>query len=509
MDNLVIILVVVIVILAGTTAWLSMQLWRQTTTANSPATPNSAASRLDAPALVQPTAQELSDLRQEMAKADEIILKLRRAIAAHESNVDDLREQIEAQASLIANLRGQITTSELGSVESKALYSTVSAVSFDNVFVLNEEGIIIATNQVSDTLFNGRNPIGEKLTEALDAPELAELIDRAREDDDDLEEQLALNGAYYRVRTRVICYDNVHSFIGVAMQDITQLVRLNRARRDMVANISHELRTPIANIRMIIEGLFHEAEKPKRKASISTLRAILRETDSLLWLVQELLDLSMIESGQAIMKLFPAALVELVNDTTERLQDQLRRKDLKVVLHVPERIRVLCDWEQTRRVLINLIHNAIKWSPQGGAITISASYQGDDVLISVFDNGPGVPDDQRERIFERFYQVDTSRSSVTGGSGLGLAICRHIVEAHGGRIWAEGNSLGRGGRFFFTLLAGDEQHKPAPEMTRGQHDFVPLPSLPNAALLEIPDDDRDLELIDDEALPQPPGDDSR
>jgi signal transduction histidine kinase len=496
MDSPLILLVAVVVVLAVVTAWLSVLLWRQTTTV---------ARITEAPAQTVPVrddAQALGDLRQEMAKADEIILRLRRTIAAHESTVDDLRKQIEAQASLIANLRGQIATSELGSVESKALYATVSAVSFDNVFVLNEECIIIATNRVSDALFNGRNPIGEKLTEALDAPELADLIARAREDEDDLEEQITLNGTYYRVRTRVIWYDSAHSFVGVAMQDITQLVRLNRARRDMVANISHELRTPIANIRMIIEGLFHEAEKPKRKASISTLRAILRETDSLLWLVQELLDLSMIESGQAIMKLFPAGLLELVNDTTERLQDQLRRKDLKVVLHVPERIRVLCDWEQTRRVLINLIHNAIKWSPQGGAITISASYQGDEVLISVFDNGPGVPDDQRERIFERFYQVDTSRSSVAGGSGLGLAICRHIVEAHGGRIWAEGNSLGQGGRFFFTLLAADEQHKPAPEMARGQHDFVPLPTLPSTSPMEIPDDDRDLELIDDEGLPQ-------
>lgn len=108
-----------------------------------------------------------------------------------------------------------------------------------------------------------------------------------------------------------------------------------------------------------------------------------------------------------------------------------------------------------------------------GDITISADMEGEDVVVSIFDNGPGVPDDQRERIFERFYQVDTSRSPGTGGTGLGLAICKHIVEAHGGRIWAEGNSKGNGGRFFFTLLsAGDVEV--IPEMARGQHDYYPL-----------------------------------
>ncbi len=131
MDSPLILLVAVVVILAVVTAWLSVLLWRQTTTV---------ARITEAPAQTVPVrddAQALGDLRQEMAKADEIILRLRRTIAAHESTVDDLRKQVEAQASLIANLRGQIATSELGSVESKALYATVSAVSFDNVFVLN------------------------------------------------------------------------------------------------------------------------------------------------------------------------------------------------------------------------------------------------------------------------------------------------------------------------------------------------------------------------------------
>jgi signal transduction histidine kinase len=437
----------------------------------------------------------------DVSKCDAIILKLRRTLAERDEQREGLEKIQREQANIIANLRGQINTSERAGLEGKALFATISSVAYDLVFVLNEEGIVIALNKAADALFGARNPIGEKLSEALDAPDLGELVERSFQEDD-LEEQLLIDGRHYRARTKVMRYTAQHTFVGVALQDITQLVRLNRARRDMVANISHELRTPITNIRLTIEGLFREQDKPKRKASISSLRSIQRETDSLLWLVQELMDLSMIETGQAIMKLYPVRLADIINDAAERMNDMLKQKEIQLVLHVPAKIQVVCDWDQTRRVLINLIHNAIKWSPVRGSVTVSAGYEGEEeVLISVFDNGPGVPDNQRERIFERFYQVDTSRSQ-TEGSGLGLAICKHIVEAHGGRIWAEGNSLGGGGRFFFTLISADEsEHKPIAEMLHGQHDFLPLPSLPYVPTAS--EAEETFELIDDETPLKP------
>jgi two-component system phosphate regulon sensor histidine kinase PhoR len=258
------------------------------------------------------------------------------------------------------------------------------------------------------------------------------------------------------VRAQVI-RRNGNLFIGLAMQDVSELVRLNRARRDMVANISHELRTPIANIRLIIDSLFHEQDKPKRKESTSALRAIARETDSLLWLVQELLDLSMIESGQAILRMVETPVASMVDEAIERVQDQSDAKEIEIFNRVPKEIEVLADRDQVRRVLINLIHNAIKWSPPGEKIMIGAERVGDEVLVSVRDRGPGVPEDHRERIFERFYQVDPSRS-VGDGTGLGLAICKHIVEAHGGYIWVEDNPEGKdgkGGNFMFTLPAAE------------------------------------------------------
>ena len=140
----------------------------------------------------------------------------------------------------------------------------------------------------------------------------------------------------------------------------------------------------------------------------------------------------------------------LVEDAVDRMEDQSSLKDIRIVFDVPKKLRVWGDWDLVRRVIVNLIHNAIKWSPKGSKVTVSTSATDDEVTVQVVDEGPGVPDDQVERIFERFYQVNSSRSGGEG-TGLGLAICKHIVEAHGGNIWAVGQSQTKGGKFLFTL----------------------------------------------------------
>lgn len=398
-----------------------------------------------------------------------------------------LNQGIQSRDDVIKALRSQMSAIEQKSVESKALFSTISNVSFDIVFLLDDQQTIIMHNQSADVLFGDTNPIGERLDNVVESPDLINIVQYALSEDESLEEQFVIDGSYYRARTQVMNYDAGHRFIGVAMQDITRLVQLNRARRDLVANISHELRTPITRIRLIIEGLFLDADKPKRKASIQSLKEIAMETDTLLWLAQELLDLSMIESGQAIMRLVKTPLRQVVDDAIERLEAQAEVKELTIVSHVPEKFEILCDADQLRRVLGNLIHNAIKWSPPNEAITVTAIEGDEEITVSVFDNGPGVPDDLCERIFERFYQVDASRSGHEG-TGLGLAICKHIITAHGGNIWAEGNSQGKGGRFSFTVYKGDAsfdvpivdlhaEPEPEPELEDGADSDEVLTSL--------------------------------
>ncbi len=330
---------------------------------------------------------------------------------------------------------------------------------YEPTLLINDKLEILGLNLSAHTFLGGRDVVGAVLTDLLDSADISGMFQYVIENQEtEFEVQTKIESRFYRVRTRLNTTDADRILIGVAFQDVTELVRLNRARRDMVANISHELRTPIANIRLIIDSLFHEADKPKRKKSIQSLRAIARETDALLWLVQELLDLSMIESGQAIVRMVDVPMQEVIDEAVERLREQAENREVTLAADVPEDVSALCDRDLSRRVVVNLIHNAIKYSPEGSTVTVKAATENDYIMITVADEGEGVPADQTERIFERFYQVDSSRSK-SEGTGLGLSICKHIVEAHGGKIWAVPAEEAGGGCFSFTLLNADYTHE--------------------------------------------------
>lgn len=363
---------------------------------------------------------------------------------------------IRRQAEEIGNLRAQLSQNEREQPKRDGLAAAANHISFDLIILLDADLNVIALNRPAAQLTMGEPAIGQPVSQVIHSPELDSLVAMAQRESERLEEQVVIGQSNYRVRAQSIEYFGRQGFVGIAMRDITDLVQLNRARRDLVANISHELRTPITRIRLIIEGLFLDADKPKRKASIQSLKEIAMETDSLLRLAQELLDLSMIESGEAILRLVKTSLKQVIDEAIARLASQADTKNLTIVSHVPQKFDVLCDADQIKRVLGNLLHNAIKWSPRNDAITITAAEDEEEIIVTVFDNGPGVPDDVRERIFERFYQADVSRSGDEG-AGLGLAICKHIVEAHGGRIWAEGNGQGIGGQFVFTVLKAEAE----------------------------------------------------
>lgn len=328
----------------------------------------------------------------------------------------------------------------------------------ESLFVLDSEFLVVALNENAKHMLPEILGVGDSLTQAIGSSELEAMLRYVIENEEsEFEVQTTIGERFYRVRIQRHVVDaevsDTHKQIklGVAFQDVTELVRLNRARRDMVANISHELRTPIANIRLIIDSLFYEGDKPKRKKSIQSVRDIARETDSLQWIVHELMDLSMIESGQAIVRMVDVPVDELVEEVVERMAEQAMNREVALIVKVSDDLHALCDKDLSRRVLINLLHNALKFAPKGSSITISAVNAGEYVMFTVYDRGAGVPQEQVERIFERFYQVDSSRSRHEG-TGLGLSICKHIVDAHGGKIWAEGTETALGGKFMFTLL---------------------------------------------------------
>jgi two-component system phosphate regulon sensor histidine kinase PhoR len=395
-----------------------------------------------------PVSPEFEALQQFLATQSLQLQKLQTILLDYEQSLGVIRDKVD---DFIANPPPPpAPQKQVAHGDENALFAwTLADTAYDALLVVDDSRRIMTANRSARILFDHENANGELLVDVTGSLELDSMVlDALGYQEETFEDQIVLQRRTYRVRAQVVREDK--TYIGLALQDITDLVRLNRARRDMVANISHELRTPIANIRLSIDSLFHEQDKPKRKASISALKSIARETDALLWLVQEMYDLSMIESGQSIIRGEDTSLFEIVQEALERMDDMALEKEMKLVQRVPDTIMVISDRDQIRRVLVNLIHNAIKFSPYGGTIAIEASQEAEDAHIIVIDEGPGVANDYVERIFERFYQVDPARSTGMG-SGLGLAICKHIVEAHGGRIWVESNQNEKGGRFHFTL----------------------------------------------------------
>ena len=233
----------------------------------------------------------------------------------------------------------------------------------------------------------------------------------------------------------------------VGMEDVTELQRLGRARRDFVANISHELRTPLSNIDLAAQTLGTAAgEDPA--VTRRMLDQIHAQVQMLSQLSQEMMELAQIESGQVLLKLETAELEPVIRRSVTSLLPQAAVKEQRLALEVPAGLTALIDEAMIGRVINNLVQNAVKFSPEGGAITVTAEPLEDDVQISVIDNGPGIPREDQRRVFERFYKADRARSG--GGTGLGLAIARHIVEGHGGRIWVE-STPGKGATFRFTV----------------------------------------------------------
>jgi two-component system phosphate regulon sensor histidine kinase PhoR len=249
-----------------------------------------------------------------------------------------------------------------------------------------------------------------------------------------------------------------YRYFSIVIEDLSELRRLERVRRDFVANISHELRTPLASVRLLAETLEDAIETDPEQAQ-GFVEKIETEVQLLSDLVSELLELSRIESGRTPMSIEPVEAEKLVREVMARMLPQAQRH--RVTLHTQieqGQTMVAADSKQISRVLVNLVHNAIKFTPSGGIIVIGTQRQPEGTMQSFFvrDTGVGIPPEDLPRVFERFYKVNQSRVRGNfigpggGGSGLGLAIARHVIEAHGGRISAT-SEPGKGSTFSFTL----------------------------------------------------------
>jgi two-component system, OmpR family, phosphate regulon sensor histidine kinase PhoR len=314
---------------------------------------------------------------------------------------------------------------------------------------------IVAANGAAHNLM-GRAPgslIGRSLIEMfLDLQ--VEAIARAAFADGAATGELALAGAD-GPRLLLHAHRAPAGGIWLILEDVSELRRLQRIRTEFIDNLSHELRTPLTTVSLLAETLARDAVNagdamPARMRE--RIASIEVETGHLVQMVNELLDLSRIESGRALGAMDPLDLGEVAKDATQRLRLFAERQGVALTVAIPDRVPpVRGDEARLQQVLVNLLHNAVKFSPDGGDVAVTVKAVGPDVVVAVADHGVGIPRAAQARIFERFYKVDRARvRGESGGTGLGLAIARHIVEQHGGRIWVE-STEGAGSTFAFSI----------------------------------------------------------
>ncbi len=327
----------------------------------------------------------------------------------------------------------------------------------EGILLLDQQGIIQLVNPAFSRLFGlGADVRNRTLMEALRAHELADLVTRARGGQPVLGHEFHLQSPHERWlevnASAVVNGGGKVQGTVLVFHDVTRLKKLESARRDFVANVSHELRTPLSLIKGYVETLLDGASGQPEVAE-KFLLTIARNTERLRLLMDDLLAISQLESGGARLQLGPVRLAGLAKKVCEDFQSRANPRQVTLVNAVPD-LTVRADPDRLEQVLCNLLDNAIKYGREGGTVTVAArSLPNQEVEVSVSDDGPGIPRDSLERVFERFYRVDKARAREQGGTGLGLAIVKHIILSHSGRIWAE-SEAGHGATFRFTLSAG-------------------------------------------------------
>jgi two-component system phosphate regulon sensor histidine kinase PhoR len=367
------------------------------------------------------------------------------------STLDEVGQLTQAFNSMSVQLRNQINALETERGKLAAVLQEMT----DGVLIVNNEGYIQLINPAAERMFGAiqKDTVGNTLVETLRHHQPYEMWQRCRSTGEDQNASFEVGSKrIYLQGTATLLVQSLPGSTLLLFQDMTRQRQIEMMRRDFISNVSHELRTPLAALKALTETLQTGAlDDPP--AAHRFLEQMETEVDALSLMVTELLELSRIESGRVPLDRKPTRPVDIIYPAYDRLNLQAERSKLIVTVECPEDLpSVLADAARVQQVVVNLLHNAIKFTPQGEKILLQAQVQNDSVLFSVHDSGIGIAATDLPRIFERFYKVDRARA--TSGTGLGLAIARHLVEAHGGKIWVE-SAPGKGSTFYFTIpLAG-------------------------------------------------------
>ena len=370
-----------------------------------------------------------------------VVLLFVRYYVLSKQRIDAMRRQIKV---LTDDLE---IKSEAEKIQS-ARWQAASSVLEEALLLIDSELNLLYANPIAVQIFGDISDSGVSIVSYTHSEEFESEcrgVVSGETDEELYEWQSEFQDSVFQVRALRFDYGAV-----LALSDVSNLHHLEQARRDMFANISHELRTPLTSISLLLDML---VTREQSADTISALEKMTTETDTLKEMAQELLDISLIESGRFAIKLDSANAAALIMPTIERLQPQADLKSIQFHMTECTDVPVWADADQVQRVLSNIFHNAIKFTPSDGSVIVSAIAEDECVRIEIQDSGPGIHPDDLPRIFERFFRADRTRKGA--GTGLGLAIANHIVQAHGGVIWAE-NSPETGAIISFTLLRADK-----------------------------------------------------
>jgi len=366
------------------------------------------------------------ELGQRIAvEAGDEVGELARAFNEMSSRLKDLVETISADKARLASILDNMA---------------------DGVIMTDAGGNISLANRAIEKLFGAMDIGGRPLIEAVRDHEVDELLKQSLKTSE-------MKTAQYESGTsrrylRVIAIPVARSGVLLLFQDLTELRDLQTTRRELIGNISHEFRTPLAGIKAMVETL-HGGAIDDRETAMDFLGRIDSEVDRLTQLVAELTELSRIETGKTELKLEMLNLNDLIDEVATQLEPQAARGRLAIEKRLASDLpQVSADRARVRQVIVNLLHNAIKFTDAGGRITVTTGVEGDAVTASIADTGRGIAREDLPHVFERFYKGDKARGGE--GTGMGLAIARHIIEAHGGRIRVESEE-GKGSTFSFSL----------------------------------------------------------
>jgi len=356
-------------------------------------------------------------------------------------------KEIENLSSAIVSLKTAFNLERSSLNAENERLSTVLEQLTDGVIIVDANGFIQFANPAAQKLFEMPHAPGHSVTEVLRNHQLVDAWRRCQQTNEIQSETVELPAR--RQFLQLIAIPDTHASGSLLLvQDLTRVRRLETVRRDFISNISHELRTPLASLKALTETLQSGALSDP-EAGPRFLGRINAEVDALTQMAQELLDLSRIESGQVELILAPLAPKSLVTSAADRMRMQAECASLKLSIKCEDDLHnIRADKSRLEQVLVNLIHNAVKFTKPGGEIALEAGSVSGGVRFAVRDSGVGIPAESLSRIFERFYRVDKSRTG--SGTGLGLSISKHIIEAHGGKIWAESDE-GRGSVFYFEI----------------------------------------------------------